>query len=345
MKKFVIGHQLTDVQIIGGGVIGLSTALELRSAGLTVTVLEKGRIGRGSASWAGGGLLAPLCPDGLDHLSRALLVRSLKRYPEWCAALMDASGIDPEYLLSGLTIHDPELWNVWRQYAQWIGTDFRTGTGDAMIENGGARPVGHLSGVAQIRNPRLLKALAIAARVAGVRILEGQHVRRLGDGGVVRTRSGRSCAKVTVLAAGCWSQKLFAEMRIRPVKGQMLLLDGRGLGLESVHLAGGHYLIPRRDGKVLAGSTLEQAGFDMEVTSAARNQILQRVSGISAELARAPVLAQWAGLRPAAANPSPIIRWARTRRDLFLLGGHYRLGLTLAPASAELARRKILRAM
>lgn len=327
-----------DALVIGAGVIGLSTALALRQAGLRVTVLERGAIGRGSASWAGGGILSPLEPGGVDEATLPILRDSLAAYPGWCADLHALGGIDPEYVVSGMRVQAPIDRDQWSSFFE-----ARCGLKVEQAAGEGA----WLPGVAQVRSPRLLRVLAAAFLAAGGERIEHRPVlalERQGDRVTgVRTADGVRHAGVVVLAAGAWSAGLSDEAAVRPVRGQMLLIDAAPGELDAIVLREGRYLIPRRDGPVLVGSTLEDAGFADEVTHAARASLVDWVRVMAPTLASRRVLAHWSGLRPAPSSGGPcIVRWAREWRGLFVSTAHHRLGITLAPGSARAATRSIL---
>lgn len=326
-----------DVIVIGAGVIGLSTAFELLRAGLRVTVLERGAVGPGGASWAGGGILAPLEPDAVGPSALPLLRDSLAVYAEWCAALHEASGIDPEYLVSGLRILPPGDLPAWKALAASCAIRAEDGEAGALLQ---------LPGVAQVRSPRLLRALARAVRAAGGQILEGvpvQALQRSGEAMTVMTVSGPHRAARVVLAAGAWSAQLAPSAGVRPMRGEMLLLDARSGELASIVLRAGQYLIPRKDGGIVAGSTLEDIGFENQPSTQGRDRILSAVHEMAPWLAQREVLAHWSGLRPGAQS-APQVGWSPDQPRLFLNCGHYRLGITLAPGSARAAARQILAA-
>ena len=159
----------------------------------------------------------------------------------------------------------------------------------------------------------------------------------------MRSADGVQAAGIVVLAAGAWSASVSDAAPTRPMRGQMLLIDAAPGEIGSIVLRGGRYLVPRSDGPVLIGSTLEDVGFEDQVTRAARDSLLASLEVMAPQLARRRVLAQWSGLRPALADGGPcIVNWAPRTRGLFLNTGHFRVGITLAPGSARRAADAIL---
>lgn len=326
-----------DVIVIGAGVIGLSTALALRGEGLRVSLIDRHSVGRGGASWAGGGILAPLEPGAVDDATLPILRDSLEQYAGWCESLRELGGVDPEFLVSGMRVIPPV------DIAGWMALGQRCGLRVDRAPDGGLV----LPEVAQVRSPRLLRALAAAARARGVQLIEDETVVELpGAQRVEGVRTDRAVrpARMVVLAGGAWSGSLSADAQVEPVRGQMLLIEGRPGELEGIRLGQGMYLVPRRDGCVVAGSTLERVGFEDVPSAEGREQILRAVRVLAPELANRAVLAHWSGLRPAPRDGTPQIGWAASRRGLLINSGHYRLGITLAPGSARRAAQLVLAA-
>lgn len=301
-----------DVVVIGGGVIGLTTALELAGQGARVTVLERDPGGH-HASWAGGGILSPLPPDRTPPGLEGLLEENLALYPGFCARLHDVTGVDPEYWVCG-------------------GEFFRDGQRTTYAD------------MAQVRNPRLLKALYARAGQLGIEVRAGEARDLLMEGdrlSGITLADGRLPCRQAVICAGPWSGQAGGPA-VAPVKGQMLLFDGRRLGLDRILLDDEAYVIPRRDGVILAGSTLEDAGYDITPTVSARNWLLNQACKLLPELGNAPILDHWAGLRPRLAGELPLIAASAVQRGVYFNTGHYRLGITLAPASARRAAALVL---
>jgi glycine oxidase len=332
------GNLDPDFLIVGGGIIGLSTALELARQGGRVAVLERGACG-GESSWAGGGILSPLLPWDYSAAVTDLTQLSCRLFPGWVKLVAEISGIDPEYQLSGMRVMPP--FDVARAM-QWCA-----GHGMRLERDG---EVLWLPDVAQVRNPRLIKALRLALERMGVRIVERAEVT-----GIVSTEdrvdrldttAGVFAADQYVVAAGAWSKKLLGkqgeQIDIKPVRGQMLLYRAQRGMLQHILLQNGTYLIPRDDGHILVGSTLEDVGFDKATTEEARAVLHARALGMLPQLAQAEFIKHWAGLRPAAPDNVPIIARHPQLENLFLNSGHFRYGVTMAPASAQILANRML---
>lgn len=321
-----------DILIVGGGVIGLSSALELARRGASVTVLERGEVGHES-SWAGGGILSPLLPWDYSSAVTDLTQLSCRLFPEWVGRIAEIGSIDPEYRVSGLRVMPP--FDAERAVLWCAGHGVRLERdGEALW----------LPDVAQVRNPRLTKALRLALERMGVRIVERVEVTGIvsTEDRVERldTKAGSFAAEHYVVAAGAWSKTLLGkqgvQLDIRPVRGQMLLYRARPGMLRQILLQNGTYLIPRDDGHILVGSTLEDVGFDKATTEAARVALHARALDMLPQLAQAEFIKHWAGLRPGSPGNIPTIARHPQHENLFLNSGHFRYGVTMAPASAQI---------
>ena len=329
--------------VVGGGVIGLCTARALRRAGFAVRLLERGEVGR-QASWAGGGILSPLHPWRTPEPVWRLAAESIDVYPALCAELAETTGIDPEWTPSGMYVLDAEDREAAFAWAARTGRAVEDSTRDA-------RPALWLPWVAQVRNPRLCRALRVALERDGVRCEENQGALRLGvEAGravVVDAARARHHADVVVIAAGAWSASLLADagwnVPVVPVKGQMILLRGPPGALRQILLRQERYLIPRRDGRILVGSTVEpEAGFDAGTDALVADRLRDFAVALLPAAAGFEREAHWAGLRPGSADECPVIDRHPRLGNLFVNAGHYRNGLTLAPASADRLLQKVV---
>lgn len=330
-----------DYLIIGAGVAGLACAQRLLEHGAEVTLLEQGAVGQES-SWAGGGILSPLCPWDYSEAVNRLCAHSTAQFGAWAAALHAASGIDPEYERSGMLVLPPlDL----ARAQSWCATH-----GMACEVRPAQEQVPGLAGealllpdVAQVRNPRLLQALHQRVLALGGRIIEHCAVQGLlTSGGSVRglaTSRGEQRAGRYVVTAGAWSREVLGEyalkLDIRPVRGQMLLFKFAKPPLRHILLRDGLYLIPRRDGHLLVGSTLEYVGFDKSTTAAARDSLWQRAQVLLPALREMPLVQHWSGLRPGSPGNIPTIGRHPRLDNLYLNSGQFRYGVTMALASVD----------
>ena len=321
-----------DFLIVGAGVAGLATAQRLLLQGARVLLIDRAAVGRES-SWAGGGILAPLCPwDYPDEVTR-LTSLGAELFPQWTAGLYAVTGIDPEFVMSGMLVMPPFHKSIAQQ---WCGeyNYVLEQKDDALL----------LPAVAQVRNPRLVQALRRHVEMLGGRIIEDCEVKRLETkGGQVQafnSAQGELLADRYVVCAGAWSKQVLGQyalqLDIKPVRGQMLLYKFAAPPLQHIILQDGLYLIPRRDGHLLVGSTLEDVGFDKSTTTEARASLQQRAQLILPILKDMPVVQHWSGLRPGSPRNIPVIGQHPGLQNLYLNTGHFRYGVTMAPASVEI---------
>jgi glycine oxidase len=336
--------------VVGGGIAGLSVALALLRRGERVTVLESGRAG-GESSWAGGGILSPLLPWDYAEAVSALALRSMAAYEDWVAEIEAASGLDAEFWRCGmlaLEVATPEQALAWCA-AHGMAAEREVPTGrrtlsPALPRQGGGGHSIWLPGVAQVRNPRLVAALRAAVVGLGGEVREQCPATGvLAQGGrvtAVQTATDSLAADNIVLATGAWAglglAGLAATPQIRPIRGQMLLFKLEPGVLGTILYRNGLYLIPRRDGHILVGSTLEDAGFDKSTDDATCRRLHDGAAELLPELAGVQPVQRWAGLRPGSPDNIPVIDRHPDFDNVFVDTGHYRYGVTMAPASAEL---------
>lgn len=311
--------------VVGGGLVGLSTAAELIQRGVDVTVLDAGEFAR-QASWAGGGILSPLAPWSEPAAVTHLTTRSLPLTQQWTERLQQEPGIDCEFWRCGMRIVDaPQQAIAWSLEAR-ASTEL---DGDDLV----------LPDVAQLRTPRYGRGLVAWLRARGARLLPRTAVSAPVDAQSVRAGDTVYQADVVCLCAGPWSSQLMGQASnramIRPIKGQMLLFAPGSSPPPTILRREAHYLIPRKDGRTLVGSTLEDVGFDDACTSRAREDLHAAALRMWPALEGVPVERQWSGLRPMSRSGLPVIG-RHLPSGLWLNTGHYRNGVTLAAGSAAL---------
>jgi len=341
-----------DVLVVGGGIVGAAIAWRLAKDGLAVTLLEKGEIGR-EASWAAGGMLTPVHLAEYPPALAGVCAASLALYEPLCREVAALSGVDPEYRVTGLLLlvtddageeaaRELEMWKRERnQPVERLTRDEAVAVEPKLTPH--LRRALRLPDIAQIRNNRMAVALAESATRKGAEIRANTPVtgflRVPGRVTGVKTPRGDIYAGTTILAAGAWSAELLRplglELRVKPIKGQMLLAGGPPDFCRHMILDGESYLIPRADGRILVGSTLEDVGFDKSVILGTIGDLAERGARLMPELARLPLVTSWAGLRPATPDRLPYL--GKGPMDgLIVATGHYRNGILLAPITAEI---------
>jgi glycine oxidase len=348
-----------DIVIVGGGVIGLTIARALALRGVRdVCLVERGNLGT-EASWAAAGMLLPQVEADAQDAFFDLACQSRDLYPAFAAALREETGIDVELDTTGTlylahTEHDYE--EIEKRY-DW---QTRAGLSVERLSAAEARELEPCISEStlgalrfpkdiQVENRRLLSALANSVKKLGVTmltqtavaavLLEGNRVC-----GVQIARGAISSATV-VIAAGTWSSFIKPHPpipTIEPVRGQMVCLEAKPQLTRHVIYSPRGYLVPRQDGRLLAGSTSENAGFAKCVTAGGIAGILQNALEISGAIADLPVVDTWAGLRPRAPDGLPVLGPCGEIDGLFCATGHYRNGILLAPLTGELISEAIV---
>lgn len=346
---------MIDVLVVGGGVIGLLSARLLAAQGLQVVLLDSGELGRES-SWAGGGIVSPLYPWRYSPAVTALAQWSQGFYPQLGRQLFESAGVDPEVRATGmywLDLEDEATAIAWasQQRCGLARMHIAEVHRRVPVLAGEFSRALHMPDIANVRNPRLMKALRLdLAQYAGVEVRENCPVTGIlierGRVAGVATAAGDIRAARVVLAAGAWSGRLVRQLNldlpVEPVKGQMILYKCAENYLPAIVLTKGRYAIPRKDGHILVGSTLEHVGFDKMPTEEALSSLKASAEELLPGLRDAEVVGHWGGLRPGSPEGIPFIGEVPQYPGLWLNCGHYRNGLVLAPASCELLKNLML---
>lgn len=344
MKKF-------DVAIAGGGLIGGSIALEMAQAGLRVGLFDRQEPGR-EASWAGAGILSP-APEGSAMVSLVPLAKaSMSLYPGFVRAVEEISGQSAGYRPKG-TLQALFSRDVREELSTVIALHHGLGLKAEPLSAEDARALEpslskDLEAAvlrpeeASVDNRALTGAVLEAARRSGVQFFPGSGAEALWREGSrcvgLNLKNEKVEAQWTVIAAGCFSASIegvAAYAPVRPAKGQMIALRAEDLKIERVLWSEKIYLVPRNDGRVLAGATVEYTGFDKALTVGGLEKILAGAIEVSPGLAGAHVEEIWAGLRPDSPDHLPIL--GPTDMDgLLIATGHFRGGILLTPVTARL---------
>lgn len=335
--------------IIGGGAVGLSLAYELAGRGIGVRVIDAGQPGR-EASWAGAGILPPAVDNALDPLD-ALFALSNALHAQWSQELRRQTQIDNGYApCGGIYLADDRVEADRLQSLAALARPLARRLNHAEL----ARLEPELSAQSdshgafvvdqecQLRNPRHLKALLAACALRGVEINAGvaaHDFETRGDRLIsVRTGTGSVPVDTVCVTTGAWTmalvERLGCHAAIRPVRGQIALLSSPRRLLSRIVNVGSRYLVPRNDGRILAGSTEEDAGFDRSTTAAAIEGLLAFAIGLVPALAGAQLERTWAGLRPSSADGLPYLGVVPGLENAFVAAGHFRSGLQLSPGTA-----------
>ena len=350
-----------ETVIIGGGVIGLSIARELKRRGVErVCVLERGALGR-EASWAAAGILAPQVEADEDGEFFRLCYESNRMYPAFAAELKDETGLDIELDRRGIVYvgfddeDEREFENrlAW-QSAAGLNVERLDRSQLKTLEPGvsdKARCGLLFPDDGQVENRKLVDALAASARSLGVRVVEGVEVTGVsveGDRVVgVETADDRIPADRVVIATGAWSSHIelgdaALPVSVKPIKGQMICYQPDEIKVSYVVYSRRGYLVPRADGRLLAGATAEDVGFDSSTTADGLRSLQESAAEIAPGLAGYEVKDHWAGLRPYADGGLPYIGAVGGAEGLFAAVGHFRNGILLTPITARMIADAVL---
>ncbi|WP_286240301.1 glycine oxidase ThiO [Neptuniibacter halophilus] len=340
---------MSDFLIVGGGVIGMMLARELAQEGASITLIDRKACAQES-SWAGGGIVSPLYPWRYPEAVTQLATWSQSSYVHLAQDLLEETGCDPELRQKGMLMVAVEDQTDALDWAQRYHRPLRRVSADFIYQKEPALTPGLEEGlwmpeVCSIRNPRLGRALRESLlRLENVSLLEHQEVQGFeqqnGRISAVKTASGLVRGEQVIIAAGAWSAELLSllgrALPVEPVHGQMMLFKAEPGLVNRVVLKGGRYLIPRNDGRILVGSTLERIGFKKRTTEEAAKSLYETALDIAPALADYPVEHHWSGLRPGSPQGIPYIGQVSGFENLYINAGQFRNGLVLAPASTRL---------
>jgi glycine oxidase len=341
-----------DVAIVGAGVMGCAVALRLAQRGLSVTVVERGIPGA-EASSAAAGILGPQWESEGAGPLLDLGLRSRALYPAFAAELRELSGIDVGHARSGLlevALDEQQeralvARRAW-QHARGLRAELLDERELRALEprlGSGARAGLRLPDEGHVNARSLARALSQAAAMAGAQFLQGRYVRRVliagGRAQGLELDGETLAAGTVVIAAGSWSSLVEGSgvppPIVRPARGQMVAIEMRPPLFRHVLAPFGRgYLVPRLDGTVLAGSTLEMVGYRKEVTVAGLSEILAMVRAVVPALDAAPVVETWSNFRPYTDDHLPVLGKSAVE-GLILATGHYRYGILLTPITAQ----------
>jgi glycine oxidase ThiO len=323
----------SDVLIIGGGAIGLATALELALRGVSVTILSRNF--QEAALHAAAGMLAPQAEGILPGPMLDLCLRSRALYPEWASKLESLSGINPEYWPCGIIAPQYEAVEKGRDWCDRPALTSLQPNLSPEVVGGWWFPED-----GQVNNQAMAKALRVAVQALGVTLCEGVAVQQINNDGQlitgVKTAQGVYTADCYLLAAGAWTGALL-PIPVVPRKGQMLALRAQTgqQPLQHVLFGTDAYIVPRQNGRVVIGATSEDVDFAPNNTSRGVQQLLRESSRLYPPLQDWILEEFWWGFRPTTPDELPILG-ASPYKNLHLATGHYRNGILLTPITALL---------
>jgi len=346
---------MSEFLIVGGGVIGMMLARELAVSGADVTLLDRQQCARES-SWAGGGIVSPLYPWRYKEPVTQLATWSQSSYVHLAQELEEDTGCDPELRQKGMFLVSVDDADAALDWARQYHRPMARVDAEFLYRKEPNLKAGHeqaiwMPEVSSIRNPRLGTALREdVKRRDNIRLLEDHQMQGFvldGDRVLgVETSQGQLLADNTILAAGAWTGQLLEglglKLPVQPVRGQMMLFKAPVGLVNRVVLMDGRYVIPRNDGRVLVGSTLEYTGFEKGTTEEARASLYETALNIVPQLAEYEVEHHWCGLRPGSPEGIPYIGALPGYRNLHVNAGQFRNGLVLAPASTRLLADQLL---
>ena len=346
-----------DAVIAGGGVIGASIAFELAQAGLQVALVDSREPGR-EASWASAGIISP-APENLSMIPMVPLSRaSAKLYQKFVEAIEEITGQDVGYRPKG-TMEAVLRGDAREELSTVIALHHGLGLKAEALSAEDARKLEPSVSEeieaailrpeeASVDNRALTRAVLEAARSKGVEIFPGNGARAIWHEGSrcrgLELKNGKVEARWTIIAAGCFSARIEGVAPYAPVfpaKGQIAALRCESVNIERVLWSEDIYLVPRDDGRILAGATLERVGFDRDVTAGALKKIFSAAIELVPTLETARVEETWAGLRPDSPDHLPILG-PTDLEGLLIATGHFRSGMLLAPLTARLIREWVM---
>ncbi len=350
--------------VVGAGVIGLSIARALHKRGAgAVTVIDRQSPGQ-EASRAAAGMLAPQAeadsPDEFFRLCRA----SNEMYPDFASQLFEETGIDVEFDDSGTLylafseagVADLRRRMEWQEKAglrvEWVSGAEALKLEPMVSER--VRAALFFQDDRQVENRKLVSALLAYTERNRIRVLPGHEVREIVSGNgqapeAVTAKGEVFSADALVIATGAWTSLIEGAgpgagvPAVRPVRGQMVAFRSSGSAPTRVVFGPGGYVVPRRSGRILAGATTEEAGFDDRVTEDGISSVVEAAYGIVPDLEGMPIEERWSGLRPAISSELPFISNVEGSEGVYAAVGHYRNGILLAPLTGEIVAGLILK--
>tara|TARA_B110000014_G_scaffold264413_1_gene265755 strand:- start:182 stop:1207 length:1026 start_codon:yes stop_codon:yes gene_type:complete len=323
------------IAIIGGGIIGCLSAIKLRESGFAVVIVEKNKIGEES-SWAGAGILFPLMPWAYSSEVYSLCESSSKFYEEFSKKLVQETGVDPEFFKTGMKLIEPKNLEEIQKWSKKNSYEIKNSTfnkSSAIL----------FPFIAQIRPPRLMKAISLYINKIGIDVVENTELCKINNKEKILNKWGTKKgdpveADYFLVTSGAWVSMIRPEYKniIYPIRGQMIQYKASSLKINHILYFDGFYVLQRKDGVIIAGSTVEEVGFDKEIKSDSLNYLKKKAEQVIPALKNILVENHWVGFRPGTKNNIPIIGKDIKYENVYINSGHFRYGITMAPKSAEI---------
>lgn len=332
--------------------MGMLSAHELLKKGYQVNLFDQGGAGKES-TWAGGGIISPLFPWRYDDSITQLSLLSQKLYSDVLNELREYSDIDPEYLHSGMLMLDCKDTAKASAWAKQFDIKIETIDHQTIKQQFGEISE-HFSQalwmpqIHQARNPRFAQLAQKSLIKQGAHFYENTPITKITEHNnsiqCIESNEQTFKADITLICTGAWTGEFLEhinheddpQIKVQPVHGQMLQLKTDKPFFKEIVLHDGRYIIPRKDGHILIGSTTEMIGFKKQTTDAVRESLLNYAYDTIPNLKKAKISNHWSGLRPGSIKGIPTISIHNRINNLYINAGHYRNGLVTAPASAQL---------
>ena len=333
-----------DYIVIGGGIIGMTTAREIATQGASVAILDRQKFGN-EASRVAGGILSSMQPWNENPDSTFLSEKAKILYPNFILNLQEETDINTELIKSGLIIINKEHSEKTKK---WSNKNKITLI-DKINKNYPEINIPDYSillpEIYQVRPPLLLNALYKSLKILSVDLFENSRISHIevknNKFEYVKLNNDKKLhAHNLIITTGAWSdlflKNINSTVNIKPIRGQIVCVQANNNTIDKIILDGGHYLIPRLDGQILIGSTMEDVGFINNITEIVKEELLDWAYSIAPQLVDEKLIGHWTGLRPAIDNGKPVIGIIPNFKNIYINAGHFRKGILQAPASAKL---------
>ena len=320
--------------IIGGGIVGCITAIKLKENGYDVTVVDKSVVGEESSA-AGAGILFPLMPWNYESKVYQLCSGASGFYKNLSENLIIGGFGDPEFIESGMICIEP---SDKRGIMQWaIKNNFKIN--ESLFNN---RPSFEIENVAQLNPKKLMVSIRLYIKALGIKLIENCNLKKIQNksnylNGWPTDENDLIEGDIFIITAGAWSSQIINNNvdEIYPVRGQLIKFKKTSINLDKILFSKNFYLLQRKCGAIVAGSTIENVGFDNTTTIQAAYDLKEKTISLVPELKELEPIEQWAGLRPGIKNNIPLIKMDKFHKNIYINSGHYRYGITMAPKSAD----------